>query len=158
MRHAAVLLLVLGLGSLAATEPACAQSPWPAYPTNNPDPHFIDRGPPGEDLGGWYLASYKLFFYFVLFLMWVRSADWVNRDLLANGDRTGMSYQRWNALVALPFPVGFFFFGLSFPFPIGFPLLIVSYVAPFAAYVVTRNSLVRDDERVFMPKNVSDWF
>jgi hypothetical protein len=73
-------------------------------------------------------------------------------------DRVGLSYTFWNSLVALPFLPGFFFFGLCLPFPVGFPLLIVSYLVPFVAYVVHRNSLVRDDERVFTPKNVSDWF
>lgn len=157
MRSVAVLFVVGGLALLLAVGSAHAQG-WPAYPTTNPDPHFVDRGPPGEDAGGWYLASYKLFLYFVVFLFWVRSADWVNRDLLNIGDRTGMSYQRWNALVALPFVVGFFFCGLCLPFWVGFPLLVVSYIAPFVAYVVNRNSLVRADEQVFTPRNVSDWF
>jgi hypothetical protein len=157
MRRVPICLILLGLVLLAAT-PAAAQSAWPPYSTGSTDPHFIDRGFPGPDAGGWYLSGLKLLLYWIVFLFWVRSADWVNRDLMELGERTGMSYQFWNSLVALPFIVSFFFFGLSFPFVVGCPLLIISYVAPFVAYVVHRNSLVRDDERVFTPKNVSDWF
>lgn len=151
-------LLLTSASFLAMAAPLYAQGSWPAYSTGNLDSHFIDRGPPGPDVGGWYLSSLKLFAFWAVFLMWVRSADWVNRDLLAMADRTGMDYQIWNALVAMPFIVGFFFFGLCFPFLLGFPLLLISYAAPFATYVVQRNSHVRDDEKVFMPKNVSDWF
>ena len=91
----------------------------------------------------------------MLFLIWVKSADWVNRDTQI----FDLGYGKWNPIVFFPFLAVLLLF--AFPIIVGFAnfwlavgLLSVCYLATFVPYVVTRNKAVQLHEKVFTP----DWF
>ena len=126
---AAVMLLVC----LATT--AVAQEAWPIYPL---DGHEPQRGPGG------YLSFLKMAFCIGWFLLWVKTADWVNRDCSV----AGMRFQVWNPIV-----VGTFLLALllawSVPyFAIGFICLVAGYLVPLGVYVFQRNAQVDSHEKV----------
>ena len=97
----------------------------------------------------------KLLAIWLLFLIWVKSADWVNRDTQLNN----LGYGTWNPILFFPFLAVLLLF--AFPILVGFPnfwvafgLLIFAYLATFIPYVVTRNKSVELHQKVFTP----DWF
>jgi type II secretory ATPase GspE/PulE/Tfp pilus assembly ATPase PilB-like protein len=96
----------------------------------------------------------KLLAIWFLFLIWVKSADWVNRDTQI----FDLGYGKWNPIVFFPVLAVLLLF--VFPIIIGFAnfwlalgLLSVTYLATFVPYVVTRNKSVQMHEKVFTP----DW-
>jgi type II secretory ATPase GspE/PulE/Tfp pilus assembly ATPase PilB-like protein len=97
----------------------------------------------------------KLLAFWLLFLMWVKSADWVNRDTQI----FDLGYGKWNPILFFPFLAVLLLF--VFPIVVGFAnfwlglgLLAVSFLATYVPYVVTRNQAVQPHEKVFTP----DWF
>lgn len=93
-----------------------------------------------------------------LFLIWVRSTDWVNRDRFYRKAGKG-----WNLAMILPFLAFFAPLALLAPFSnlffwIFFPPLSLSYFVPFTIYVVSRNRQVEIDDRVFTKKHLRFWF
>jgi len=116
------LVMVCGTPQVTAAqrgETAASDSGWPEYPTDPANPHQFDRGPGG------YFSLFKLLLIWLVFVAWVRTTDWINRDCR----RVGMPQLIWNPVMVGSFLSGFFFFALSIPwFILGFPL----YVACFA--------------------------
>jgi type II secretory ATPase GspE/PulE/Tfp pilus assembly ATPase PilB-like protein len=97
----------------------------------------------------------KLLAFWLLFLIWVKSADWVNRDTQI----FDLGYGKWNLIMFFPFLAVLLLF--VFPIVVGFAnfwlgvgLLSVTYLATYVPYVVTRNNAVQLHEKVFTP----DWF
>jgi type II secretory ATPase GspE/PulE/Tfp pilus assembly ATPase PilB-like protein len=91
----------------------------------------------------------------LLFLIWVKSADWVNRD----SQIFDLGYGKWNPILFFPFLAALLLF--AFPIIVGFAnfwiavgALAVCYLATFIPYVVTRNKEVELHQKVFTP----DWF
>ena len=143
----AALLLVLGLGGELA-----AQDAWPAYSTGLPGPHDIARGP------GFYFAWWKLLLLVAVVWAWVKSADWVSRDTLELSDATGMPAQVWNPVMVFSFFIAFLLAATIPVFFAGWAVALLSFVGPFAAYVVLRNGKVTDDKKVFTPAHLKNWF
>jgi type II secretory ATPase GspE/PulE/Tfp pilus assembly ATPase PilB-like protein len=101
------------------------------------------------------LNGLKIGAIFLIFLIWVKSADWVNRD----SQIFDQGYGTWNP--AIFFPVLACLLLLAFPIIIGFPNFIVAmaglvicYLGAFIPYVVKRNKAVPLHHRVF----TQDWF
>lgn len=99
----------------------------------------------------------KLLGIWLLFLIWVKSADWVNRD----SQVFNQGYGKWNPILFFPFFAALLLFAFPILFGIGFPnfwvafgALLVIYLATFVPYAVTRNKAVELHQRVF----TSDWF
>jgi len=98
----------------------------------------------------------KLLIFWLLFLIWVRTVDWVNRDSQIHE----LGYGKWNLIMFLPFflVVFFFVFPMFSPlpsfFPLGLGLLFVSYIASFSPYVVIHNKSVEGHQKIF----TGDWF
>jgi len=141
------LIVLLGTGVLLAAE----STEWPAIqPTPRPESDF--RGP------GFYLSWVKVLACWLVFLVWVYSTDWVNRD----AQELKLEFLRWNPIVFGTFVGAFVLVWLLPSFWIGFPLLLVAYAAPLCSYVVYRNSRVTNDQRVFTPEHIryclSVWF
>jgi type II secretory ATPase GspE/PulE/Tfp pilus assembly ATPase PilB-like protein len=97
----------------------------------------------------------KLGGIWLLFLIWVLSADWVNRDtqIIDTG------YGKWNPILFFPFVAVLLLF--AFPILVGVPnywvalgLLFVVYLATYVPYVLIRNKSVELHKRVF----TTDWF
>lgn len=134
----ALAALVLGLGagqSLGAEE-------WPGV-----DLPKKWRGP------GLYLHWGKMLACWLVFLVWVRSADWASRDL----QELKLNYIRWNPIVCGTFFGAFVLMWLIPYFWLGFSLLVIALVAPFTSYVVHRNGQVTNDQRVFTPAHIRYW-
>ncbi|MGM0486431.1 MAG: ATPase, T2SS/T4P/T4SS family [Planctomycetota bacterium] len=147
MSRTTFLLLITLLFLLLTGDTASAQE-WPSYPSDQ----LPGRGPGG------YLAWYKLLSCWILVLLWVHAADWLNRDSLETGDSIGLPPRVWNPIVVFSFLVGFLI-ALTVPiFAIGITLLIVAYAAPLATYVLMRNGRVPQDQRVMTPAHLKRWF
>lgn len=97
----------------------------------------------------------KLLTLWLLFLIWIKSADWVNRDTQI----IGLSHAQWNPILFFPFLIGLLVF--AFPVIVGFAnfwlafgVLFVAYLATYVPYVLNRNKRVELHQKVF----TSDWF
>ncbi len=98
----------------------------------------------------------KLLAIAMLYLIWVKSADWVNRD----SQIFDLGYGKWNPIIYFPFAVLLLL--VAFPVIIGLPMnflaavivLPIVYLGTFIPYVVTRNKKVQLHQKVFTP----DWF
>ena len=94
MRACHLLLIVVAivlLGAQSALAAGGSKVPWPDYPDG------FHRGP------GNYLSWFKLITCWLLFLLWVRTTDWVSRDCL----KLRLSYAKWNCTVFFLFVVAF---------------------------------------------------
>lgn len=137
--------IALGFGTalvLSGSSPVLGQE-WPEYfvePVS--DPHDLLRGP------GHYLSILKLSLVIVTLLVWVRLADWVNRDTMRYGERTKLTSEIWNPIVVFPFFVTFLL-TISFPiFWLSFPLLLAAAFVPPFVYSYQRNAKLPKEERV----------
>lgn len=124
------LLLLLSSSSMV-----CAQEDWPAYPL---DGFNIPRGP------GNYLSWWKMLLIWLLYLAWIKTTDWVNRD----SQILQLNHQKWNPINFFPFFAVLLLITLNFAFPIGFSVLVVAWIVPVIMYVLHRNSNVEDYEKV----------
>ncbi len=98
----------------------------------------VSRGP------GLYLSLTKVGLIIVLFLLWVATTDWVNRDL----QDLKIKHTRWNPLMVASFPVAFLLLLLIPFFLVGFALLLIAYFVPLILYVVHRNGRVDDQRKI----------
>jgi len=131
---AAVLVAVF-----AGASPAQEAETWPLHPDVDSQTHNFIRGPGG------YLSITKIVFLWLLFLLWVKIVDWVNRDTQI----TRMPYVIWTPVVFFPFVVGFFLLALQIPsFAIGYFLLMLCVGVPLGVYVWQRNQRVERHEQV----------
>ncbi|HEX4412499.1 MAG TPA: ATPase, T2SS/T4P/T4SS family [Lacipirellulaceae bacterium] len=97
----------------------------------------------------------KLLSILILFLIWVFTADFVNRD----SQLTTMGYGIWNPIVFFPFLVVLLLF--AFPILAGLAnywialgLLLLAYLASYVPYVVLRNKSVQQHQRIY----TGEWF
>ncbi|RIK81549.1 MAG: hypothetical protein DCC68_08465 [Planctomycetota bacterium] len=142
-RIAAPLLLVACWNLLAAAASAQESGVWPIMSED-----ARARGP------GFYLSVWKIALAWLLFLLWVRTSDWVNRDV----HERRLSYATWNSLVVFPFLVAMVLLWILPSFWIGFPVLLVAYCGPLLAYVAKRNPMVMDDDKVLTGRHIKSLF
>lgn len=130
---------------LAVTGPVAAQG-WPPY---YGDP--LQRGP------GNYLAWYKLLLCWLVFVAWVRTTDWINRDTLELGDNIDMPAEMWNPIAVFSVFVGFIL-AITIPiFAVGYTLLVIAWIAPLATFILMRNARVTDEQKVLTPAHLKRW-
>ena len=117
-------------GLLLFVDSACAQST------------SFERG------GGFYLSLPKFIASLVVYLLWVWSADFVNRD----AQRLRINYTIWNPIVVFVFYGALLLFWTMLPsFAVGFPVLLLAWLAPVITYVVYRNRKVQEFEKLLTP-------
>lgn len=97
---------------------------------------------------GGYFSLTKLILIIVVFLIWVRLADWINRDSLKIGSRTKLEPVAWN-----PLNVGVFFLGflttISLPiFLAGYSIYVICAFTPFLVYIFMRSSKLKHDPNI----------
>jgi len=93
----------------------------------------------------------KLLTLWLLFLVWVRSADWVNRDTQI----FDLGYGKWNPILFFPFLLLFLLLVFIIAhFWIAIGVLCIVYLATYVPFVVIRNKAVELHQKVFTP----DWF
>lgn len=94
----------------------------------------------------WWKASLVVAF----FLVWVRSADWVNRD----AQLFDLGHETWNPVMVAPFLIALLVALLIPNFLIAIVLLVLAWFVPFLVYAVHHNKSVEDHQTVFTPS----WF
>ncbi|MFV2065392.1 MAG: GspE/PulE family protein [Pirellulales bacterium] len=98
------------------------------------------------------LSLFKLAAIWLVFLAWVATADWVNRD----GQLTRQNYNVWNGVVCITFLVVLLIslgpFGI--PFAVAIVILLVAYAAPTVVYICVRNGNVASHEQVLTPDHL----
>ncbi len=88
---------------------------------------------------------FKLLTLVLLFLMWVRAGDWINKDSQIHG----LGYWKWNPIVFFPFAIlGLVFFFVPIATFIRAPILLVVFLATVIPYVVVHNKSVEPHETV----------
>jgi type II secretory ATPase GspE/PulE/Tfp pilus assembly ATPase PilB-like protein len=98
-----------------------------------------------------YVSWIKLVGLWLLFVVWVKSADWVNRDTQI----FDLSYGKWNPIQFFPFALLYLLLTFIIAnFWVALGVLAVVYLATFIPYVVTRNKAVEQHQKVFTP----EWF
>ena len=125
---------------LASAQPAWADSSgqWP-----NMDEAF-QRGPGG------YLSTTKIILCWLLFLLWVKTTDFVSQDC----QRMRLNYVLWNSVVFFTFVAAFILVWMIPLFAIGFLLLLLAYAGPLVTYVMYRNSTVTHEKRILTPEHI----
>jgi type II secretory ATPase GspE/PulE/Tfp pilus assembly ATPase PilB-like protein len=138
---ATFLIALFGLAAGAdAAEPAMslfAQSPL----MNNL------RGP------GFYLNLFKFLPVMAIYLMWVKTTDWVDDDCK---ELNNLRFEMWNSVI---FFTGVLGLALIFVIPIyfiGLLLLILCYLVPILVYSFIRNQTVPDDRKVLTPYHLGE--
>lgn len=97
-----------------------------------------------------FLSWLKLIPVILLVLLWIVTADWVNRS----SQMHGLGYGKWNPIIFFPFLLGIMVLVLVPYYIAGISVLTLTYFVPFIAYTVVHNKSVEPHEKVF----TSDWF
>lgn len=125
---------------------AQADASWPKLPT-------FERGPGG------YLSWWKLLLIWIVFVLWLHTTNWINRDSQIIGKDIGLSDAIWNPLVFFTFLLGFFVAATwILPFFVGFPVYFLTWAVPVAVYVATRNGRVEPPDKVLTGAHIKKWF
>ncbi|MBW8035384.1 MAG: hypothetical protein FVQ79_07085 [Planctomycetes bacterium] len=103
---------------------------------------------------GGYVSIIKLAVYFVLFLLWMPLVNWVHSD--SQSVRTKVQF--WTYAITLAGVVSLLVWPLVPVFFIGLMLYIIAVGAVLMAYVMHRNSLVADFEKVLTASHIKGIF
>ncbi len=129
---ATLVAIVVGVCPLEAL---AQDAPAPTLPD-------LDRGPGG------YLSLTKIGLIAIVFLIWVRLADWMNRDSIKLFRRLDMDPNVWNPINVGSFLIGFLC-AISVPmFVVGYPIFVVAALVPPLAYFLTRRSKISENPSV----------
>jgi general secretion pathway protein E len=105
------------------------------------------RGP------GFYLNLFKFLPVLAIYLMWVKSTDWVDDDCKELGN---LKFETWNSVV---FFTGILGLAMVWAIPyyiVGVILLVLCYFVPILTYVYVRNQTVPDDRKVLTPYHIGE--
>ena len=102
----------------------------------------------GPDGPGGYLSWGKLLVIGLVFLIWVRTSDWINRDAMKIGAKTNMTQELWNPIVVFSFLIGFLCV-ISIPiFFAGLPIYLLTAWVPMVVYFFQRRSKINADPSI----------
>lgn len=92
---------------------------------------------------GAYLSWWKLLIVIVLFLCWVKMADWINKDGQKIGGLTHLKPEVWNPINVGSMLAGFWC-AISIPiFWAGLPVYVIAVFAPFLFYFFLRRAKIK---------------
>lgn len=104
-----------------------------------------------SDFGkGWYVSVWKILLAVIIYLCWVFSTDWLSSD--CHEHKFGIG--RWVPIVYGAFLGGFLLLMLIPYFWVGIFLYLAAYLAPLLVYVIKRNAVVSDGEKVLTPAHL----
>ena len=145
-----LMVLAVMMACFAVATPAWSQD----FGTFPDHPGVTPATLPTFPLGpGFYLNWLKILACWLVFLMWVRTVDWISRD----GQELKLDYRRWNTIAFSSFIVAYILLWIIPIFWIDFPLLAIAYIVPLVVYVKHRNSTVTIDEAVFTRPHLRYW-
>jgi type II secretory ATPase GspE/PulE/Tfp pilus assembly ATPase PilB-like protein len=125
---------------------------WPHYPL--PAPKQFGKNPDVGRGHGFYLSLSRFFLMWILFLLWVKTADWISQDCL----RLDLSYMIWNCVIFGPFVATFLLFWLLPWFEVAYPMMALAYMVPAGVYIIVRNKGVDEHQRVLTPDHLRHVF
>ena len=97
---------------------------------------------------GAYLSWWKLLVVALLFLAWVKMADWMNKDGMKIGELTQMKPELWNPINVGAMLVGFWC-AISVPvFWAGLPIYIIAIFTPFVCYFFLRRGKIKQSPSI----------
>ena len=132
---------------------------------NNPDseeaaeekePEPVDPGAPTpvKLKNGGYFSIAKILTLLFLYLLWVKSTDWLSADAV----QFKKDWRKWNAIAVGAF-VGSFAVALLLPwFWAGITLVALGYLVPFVLYVRYRNEDMNPADMVFTRDHLRHFF
>ena len=85
---------------------------------------------------GWYLSLVKIVIFWLVFLLWVKTADWVNQDAQRRKNRAPL----WNQIMFGPFIAAVIIAWLVPSFWLGLPIMAAALVLPLGV-VCARSEL-----------------
>ncbi|MBN1852614.1 MAG: Flp pilus assembly complex ATPase component TadA [Pirellulales bacterium] len=101
------------------------------------DSHSISR-PQASGVVLW-----KVGLFILIFICWVRTTDWVNRDCQLHN----LGYVKWNSIAFFPVAAALLL-ALVLPYVIGLSILVLVYLSVFIAYIIVHNQSVPQHEKV----------
>jgi type II secretory ATPase GspE/PulE/Tfp pilus assembly ATPase PilB-like protein len=116
--------------------------PFSFYPF--PFAEAFPRGP------GFYFNPYKFVAVLIVYLIWVRTCWWVDKD----AQEVKLSTDRWNPILLGCGAVGLLLVEVVPVFWASWFALVTLFLAPTLLYVGTRNQLVPEEERVLTPDHM----
>jgi type II secretory ATPase GspE/PulE/Tfp pilus assembly ATPase PilB-like protein len=111
---------------------------WPPYPATGRT-HDIQRGPGG------YFSLIKLALVVVVFLVWVRLVDWLNRDALTFARYTELQAVIWNPVAVVSFLAGLLAVFSIPQFLAGFPVYLLAAFLPWGIYLWQRRGRIPEE-------------
>ncbi|MDG1875277.1 MAG: ATPase, T2SS/T4P/T4SS family [Mariniblastus sp.] len=97
---------------------------------------------------GGYLSWWKLLVIAIVFIVWVRTTDWINRDSMKIASKTGMLQEVWNPLLVFSFLIGFLCV-ISVPwFFAGLPIYLIAAWLPLLIYFFRRRKKFKADPNI----------
>ena len=107
----------------------------------------LPRGP------GNYLNLLKFVPVLLIYLLWVKTTDWVDDDCK---ELNNVRFETWNSVI---FTTGVLGLAMVWVIPIyfvGLTLLLLCYFVPILTYVYVRNQTVPDDRKVLTPYHIGE--
>lgn len=118
--------------------PPLAQADWPPYQASG-GTHDIQRGPGG------YISWIKMLLVVIVFMVWIRLTDWLNRDAQKFSEHTGQTAEVWNPIIVLAFLGGLVAVFAVPSFMAGFPLYVALAFLPWTIYQLQRRGQIPED-------------
>ena len=98
------------------------------------------RGRPGG-----YLSLLKLGLIAVIFILWVAVVDWINRDAMQFGKKTGLKPEFWNPIIVISFLIAFMVVITVPLFWAGYPVYVAFSLLPPMMYLLVRRGKLKQD-------------
>lgn len=103
---------------------------------------------------GGYYNLFKIGTFWLIFLCWVGTTDWVSRDARKLVRKYPISYIFWNPIVFGPFLATMVLCWFIPAFWLDLFLLLVAYITPLTIYIIKRNRIVNPHERVLTKEHI----
>ncbi len=103
---------------------------------------------------GAYLSPWKILGTWFVFLLWVRTTDWISQD----AQTLKLRWTAWDPVAFFSFFIALLLLWIVPLFAVGMVLLLIAYVAPLATYIVHRNRQVTSRyDKVLTTRHTRRW-
>ncbi len=102
---------------------------------------------------GFYLNLFKFLPVLGIYLLWVKTTDWVDDDCK---ELNNVRFEMWNSVVFFTGVLGLILVWAIPIYFIGIILLVLLYFVPVLSYAFVRNQTVPDDRKVLTPYHIGE--